>query len=103
MSDSEDPFKHQNDDSVPAVGLPAPNCLHPEVQTRLQRMEIGIYDIKTALIGSKFGNKGLIFRLGEVEVKLEGHDRKLLVWGSVMTAIGAVLIFIRELYVAVKK
>ena len=70
--------------------------LHPEVQERLERMETGIYDIKVALVGNELGHKGLIPRLEKVEVQTEQHDRKLLVWGGILSAAGVVLIYIKD-------
>lgn len=60
-------------------------------------METGIYDIKTALIGNKFGHKGLVTRMDDVEIKTEKHDRKLLVWGSILTAAGTALVFLKDI------
>jgi len=70
--------------------------LHPEVQERLERMESGIYDIKIALVGNEFGHKGLIPRLEKLESQTEQHDRKLLVWGSILSAAGLVLVYLKD-------
>lgn len=70
--------------------------LHPEVQARLARMESGIEEIKTALIGSALGHKGIIPRLDVVENKCDQHDRKLLVWGAILSAAGLVTVYLKE-------
>lgn len=65
-------------------------------------METGIYDIKTALVGSKFGQKGLVSRVDAVESRVEHHDRKLLVWGSILVAAGTVATFFKDYFIRTK-
>lgn len=64
---------------------------------RLTRIEDGLADIKIALVGNpKFGHRGLVNRVDTMESKVEHHDRKLLVWGSIITAAVTVATFLKE-------
>lgn len=62
-------------------------------------METGIYDIKTALVGNRFGHRGLVNRMDDMEKKVEHHDRKLLVWGSILVASGTVATFFKDFFI----
>ena len=71
-----------------ADNLSAPACEVPsDVPERLARIEEHIGEIKTALVGNpKLGHRGLVSRVEHIEGKVENHDRKLVVWGSIVTA-----------------
>lgn len=53
--------------------------------------------IKHALTGNNLGQRGVFPRLDEVERKVELHDRKLLVWGSIIAAVLTALTFLKDL------
>lgn len=74
------------DDSNPP--LPAPPCFaDPDVHVRLASMEETLKEIRTAVIGNpKLGHRGLVCRVDAVEAKVETHDRKLVLWGGIVTA-----------------
>ncbi len=77
-----------HDDTTPP--LPAMPCVaSPTVEARLGNIEEGLHEIKLALVGNpKLGHRGLVARVELVETKVERHDRKLLVWGAIITAAG---------------
>lgn len=79
--------------------LPAAPCamISPEADRRLQAMEHTLDEIKGALVGNpKLGHKGLCQRLETIETRVEAHDRKLLVWGSVITAFLTAFEFLKD-------
>jgi hypothetical protein len=93
---SHDPFKHQEDETTPP--LPAAPCVSiEEVGSHIQTIRSDIREIKTALVGNRLGQKGIIPRLETVEATVEKHDRKLFLWGSILTVVGIVAAFIRDL------
>lgn len=68
--------------------LPAPACVAtPEVNEQLREIRATQQEIRTALIGNPaLGHKGLVHRVEFIETRVEAHDRKLLVWGTTITA-----------------
>lgn len=69
----------------------------PSLREQLAELRDGLDRIESALIGDQaMGNPGLVPRMRSVEEKVESHDRKLLVWGSFITAALAVAEFLKE-------
>ena len=74
------------------------------IHERLDRIEQtntrfidGIARVERALVGEpSLGNRGLVHRVDLVEDKVEKHDRKLLVWGSLIAAIGTAASFAKD-------
>ncbi len=109
----------QSDATQPPT--PGPPCVATsDVAARLDRIEDGMRDIKTALIGNaKLGHRGLVTRvesieetvaavapraeatakrLDAIEPMVEQHDRKFLVWGAIATACGAALATAKDFF-----
>lgn len=56
-----------------------------------------VHEVRDSIMGNpSMGNKGLASRLEVVEDKTEKHDRKLLVWGSVLIAAGISAQFLKD-------
>lgn len=69
----------------------------PSDQKRLQNIEAAVYEIRSALVGNpKLGHRGLFQRVETIEDRVEKHDRKLLVWGTVLTAAGTAATFLKD-------
>jgi len=66
----------------------APSHATPElVSEQLRHIRDTQQEIRLALIGNpSLGHKGLVHRVESIEAKVEQHDRKLLVWGTGITA-----------------
>jgi hypothetical protein len=55
---------------------------------RLQKLENSINRIELALVGNPpMGQKGIVQRLEALEDRVEKHDKKLILWGGVITGI----------------
>lgn len=78
--------------------LPAAPCLAiPEVTEQLRAIRETQQEIRTALIGNPaLGHKGLVARVEAVEQLTERHDRKLLVWGGIVSAAVVAAQFLQE-------
>jgi len=75
---------------------PIPAITDEEVRRHVVRFSRDIADIKVAIMGDEYGNTGLIPRVASVEKQLDQHDRKLLVWGSILSAAGTVMVFLKD-------
>ena len=89
---------NQSDETKPPMRPAAPCAMiSPEADLRLKSMEDTLHEIKGALVGNpKLGHKGLCQRLETIETRVEAHDRKLLVWGSVITAFLTAFEFLKD-------
>lgn len=78
--------------------LPAAPCLATtEVTEQLRAIRDTQQEIRTALIGNPaLGHKGLIARVEAVEQLADRHDRKLLVWGGIVSAFVVTAQFLQE-------
>lgn len=73
---------------------------------RLDRIEAGntrfldgIARVERALVGEPtLGNRGLVHRVDTVEEKVEKHDRKLLVWGSLVATIATAVGLAKDIF-----
>ena len=55
--------------------------------------------IERAISGEPaLGHRGLAQRLGDAEAKIDGHDRKLILWGGVVTGISLVLGYVKSTF-----
>lgn len=72
-------------------------ALHDDVSIIKQDM----HEIKAALIGSTLQPNGVIQRLTKVEDETAAHGRKLLVWGSILTAAGVAFVFVKDLWLGI--
>lgn len=89
----------QSDDSVPPI--PAPSCvLAPEDVITIMS---DIREIRIALTGNKLGQRGVFPRLDALETSVERHDRKLLIWGAILSAAGVVVVFLKDFYISKAK
>ncbi len=69
--------------------VPSPNCFI--AGEALNALRNDMRDIKVAIQGNpEMGQAGLVPRITVVENKVENHDRKLLVWGALLTAAGTI-------------
>lgn len=77
---------------------PAPACVAtPEVTEQLRAIREVQQEIRTALIGNpSLGHKGLVTRVEAVEQLAERHDRKLLVWGGIVSSAVVAAQFLQE-------
>lgn len=89
--------RHHDDETTPPM-LPAPACVAtPDVAEQLREIRDTQQEIRTALIGNpKLGHKGLVARVEAVEQLAERHDRKLLVWGGIVSAAVVTAQFLQE-------
>lgn len=76
---------------------PIPNISAEELGGHIVIIRKELREIKTALIGNNLGTPGIIPRLAAVEAQGSAHDRKLLVWGSILSAAGVALVFIKDI------
>lgn len=96
-------MERENGDSNPPM-LPAGPCLTGTPDERLDRMERriismhgGMSELKGALVGNDaLGHKGLVGRMERVEKAVDGHDKKLLTWGGIITGAMAAFEFLRH-------
>ena len=71
----------------PADSINAQNALNHDISLQLRTIRENQQDIRTALLGNPaLGHRGLVERVERVEVTVDRHDRKLLVWGSIIAA-----------------
>lgn len=92
--------KYQHDETEPPfdhLGSPIPKVTDEELRRHVVITRRDVAEIKTVLLGNKYGMKGAMERLDTVEQKTEIHDRKLLVWGSILAAAGTALVFIKDI------
>lgn len=61
------------------------------IAERLAKIEASISKIEVALVGNPpMGQKGIVQRLETLETRVEKHDKKLILWGGIVT--GAIFI-----------
>jgi hypothetical protein len=78
--------------------LPASPCItNEDLARKIDRVETVVKSIHISMTGDLMGNKGVIPRVDTLEDKVEKHDRKLLVWGSMIVAAGAAAEFLKDL------
>lgn len=70
--------------------------IHPELRTFCEDMRADMQEVKIALVGNRYGQVGLIKEVAVVKEKVEGHDRKFLVWGSILSFAGTALVFLKD-------
>ena len=64
---------------------------------KIVAIEHNVADIKLALIGNpELGHRGLVQRIDDTEKKVEAHDRKLFLWGGIMTFAVALVTLLKE-------
>ena len=87
-----------SDRAINSDHLPAPACVAtPEVNEQLREIRATQQEIRTALIGNpSLGHKGLVHRVEFIETRVEAHDRKLLVWGGIVSAAVVTAQFLQE-------
>lgn len=60
----------------------------------------GIARVERALVGEPtLGNRGLVHRVDAVEEKVEKHDRKLLVWGSLVATVATAAGLAKDVFI----
>lgn len=70
-----------------------------QIETSNTRFLESITRVERALSGdSAVGHRGIVQRIDAVETKVETHDRKLLVWGSLLTAVGIAANFAKDIF-----
>lgn len=75
-----------------------PQLAQPTIRETINDIRDDVNLIKHALTGNNLGQRGVFPRLDEVERKVELHDRKLLVWGSLIAAALTVVTFLKDLF-----
>lgn len=74
-----------------------PDSTEDDNKKQLREIAEAVHEIRNALVGNpRLGHRGLFHRVEVVEDRVEKHDRKLLVWGSVLTAAGVTLTFVKD-------
>lgn len=81
-----------SDDTTPSIPMTE---MHPELRTFCQEMRTDMSEVKTALVGNKY-QVGLIPRVDGIEKVQAEHSKKFLVWGSILSAAGTALVFIKD-------
>lgn len=76
---------------------PIPNISAEELGSHIVYMRKELSEIKVALLGNAYNPNGFVQRLTAVEAKTDKHDRKLLVWGGIVYAAGAALVFLKDI------
>lgn len=76
------------------LGDEAPHEL--SVMNELREVRNAVEEIRAALLGNDFGQKGLVARMKSVEEVTEKHDRKFLTQGTVLAALGVILVFTKD-------
>lgn len=71
------------------------SAVHPELRQFCQDMRADMQDVKTALVGNKY-QTGIVQRLDAVERTTAEHGRKFLVWGTILSAAGTALVFLKD-------
>jgi hypothetical protein len=79
---------------------PDPHPMNPELREYLEAMRVNIQELTTAITGNALGQEGIIPRLDNVETKVDAHDRRFLVWGSILSAAGTALVFVKDFFTA---
>lgn len=78
-------------------GSPIPELSDEEIRRHVVATRRDVADIKVALVGNNLGTSGVIPRLTVVERKVETQDKKLNNWTAILLAVGAVLVFAKDL------
>ena len=81
--------------------LPGMPCAsHAELMDAIVGIQSRVDEVHTALVGNPtLGHRGLVERVDAVEKTAERHDRKLLVWGAILTAAGSVVGVVAQLFI----
>lgn len=84
------------------LDLPTSPCVvSTDVAEQLRQIHATQQEIKTALIGNPaLGHQGLVTRVERIEERVEKHDRKLLVWGSLVAAAAVAIEFLKDIFTA---
>lgn len=77
---------------------PIPDITGEELRNHIINLRQDMKEIKVALKGNELGTPGVLPRLTNVESKCEAHDRKLLVWGAILTAAGSAAVFLKDFF-----
>ena len=76
----------------------AQTVLINDISLQLRTIRENQQDIRSALLGNPtLGHRGLVERVERVEITVDRHDRKLLVWGSIIAAATVSVGLIRDL------
>lgn len=66
------------------------------VMNELRALRVDVAKLTVALVGDEVGNKGLVARMAEAEANITVHDKKFLIWGTRLTLLGVVALFLKE-------
>lgn len=77
--------------------LPTPSCVMVDAAV-IEEIRSGIQSLQTAMIGDRFGNKGLVRRVEELETQEAATAKKLVLWGGIVTGISFALQNLRSYF-----
>ena len=60
----------------------------------IEEIRSGIQSLQIAMIGDRFGNKGLIKRVEDLETAEQSTTKKLILWGGIATGAGSAIGFL---------
>lgn len=75
-----------------------PTAMITELREDVGIIKEDIREIKAALMGTTLQPNGIIPRLAKVEDETAAHGKKLLVWGSILSAAGVAFVFVKDLW-----
>lgn len=75
---------------------PIPNITAEEMAQHFVTLRKQVGEIHNALVGSAYAPRGLIKRLADIEEQVEAHDRKLVLWSSLIAAFGVAIVWLKD-------
>lgn len=75
--------------------MPAPSCVMVDKEV-IEEIRSGIQSLQTAMIGDRFGNKGLVRRVEDLEGAEQSTTKKLILWGGMVTGVTFALSYLKS-------
>ena len=73
-----------------------PNITAEEMAAHFVTLRKQVSEIHNALVGSAYAPRGLIKRLADIEDQVEAHDRKLVLWSSLIAFFGVAVVWVKD-------